>query len=120
MTDDCRLEALLLVDQQSRERLFVAAVSMANYSYNVLQWPTHLKERRELSDDPISETSSLSGATKMLQSKHISRKSEFSHRARKHLIKKRRRSSASRSAQTVRDGFPVKMKRTRNSVHLRH
>ena len=120
MTDDCCLEALLLVDAKSRERLRLAAVSMANYRYHVLQRQTHLEERGELSDDPISETSSLSGATKKLQSKHISRKSEFYCRARKHLIKKRRRSSASRSAQTVRDGFPVKMQRSRNSVHLRH
>ena len=91
MTDDCRSEALLFVEQQSRERLRLAAVSMANSRHNVLQWPTHLEERRELSDDPISETSSLSGATKMLQSKHISRKSEFSHRGRKHWIKKKKK-----------------------------
>ena len=119
MTDDCRSEALLLVEQQSRERLRCAAVSMANSRHNVLQRPTHLEERRELSDDPISETSSLSGATKMLQSKHTSRKSDFSHRGRKHWIKKKRRSSESQSAHTVRDGCPVKMKRTRNPVHLR-
>ena len=119
MTDDCRLEALLLVDQQSRERLRLAAVSMANYRYNVLQRQTHLEERRDLSDDPIFETSSLSGATKKLQSKNISRKSEASLSARKHLIKKRRKPSASRSAQTVRDGHPVQMKRSRSSVYLR-
>ena len=119
MTDDCRLEALLLVDQQSRERLRLAAVSMANSRYTVLQRQTHLEERGDLSDDPISGTSSLSGATKKLHYKNISRKREASLSAREHLIKKRTRPSASRSAQTVRDGHPVQMKKSRSSVCLR-